>query len=296
MTISIVGFGEVGSTLASLLNTTFKNVTFYVLDLNSNLSGRIMDFSHACASEKNEVLWNYPTALEQSDFIIYCAGYSNQKGESRDTVAASNKELVHQIFNSHNIAVHTKIIVVTNPVEKITKCLQELLPDNLVVGTGTSLDTYRLDYLVSKKLNVSLSSVKSLVLGEHGQHMVPIFSASFVDDISFEKLFTLNELEELLLQLKNAATIIRETEKASKYGVSECVCKIVKAFVGIENLEIPLSIKLNSFYKDLFQINEEAILSLPVKIYNKKLTINMNSTYSEKEFKALKTALIQLIT
>lgn len=294
MKIAIVGFGEVGSTIAALLNTTLKNVTFYVLDPSISLKGRILDFAHACASKKNELLWNDDLALEQSDFIIYCAGHSNQKGESRETVAEINKAILHQIFDYHQLSSSTKVIVVTNPVEKITKWLQELLPNNLVIGTGTSLDTYRLDYLVSQKLRAPVSSVKSLVIGEHGQHMVPIFSQSFVNRQAFTSIFSEEELEQLTSDLKNAATLIRETEKGTKYGVSECVCKILKAFVGMEDLALPLSIKINSFYKNLLKTNEDVVISLPVNIINKNLTISNMSTFSEKEFLGLKLASNQL--
>lgn len=290
--VAIIGFGEVGSTVAVLINSSLTTVNFSIYDPNPLIYGKYLDFSHACAVQENDVSLNHDENLNCADYIIYCAGHSNQKGESRESVAEINKQMLQFIFDKSKIKKETKFIVVTNPVEKITKCLQEIFPKNNVVGTGTSLDTFRLNWIVSQKLNLPISSVKSLVIGEHGQFMTAIFSKSFINNTNFLKFYSEQELFELSNELKNMATKIRETEKATKFGVAECVVHVLKAFLGSFDITTPLSVKINDSYSTYFQNHDSnLVLSLPCQIIKGELSILNFTDFSENELKNVKKAI-----
>lgn len=295
LNIACIGFGEVGSTCANLLNVKFKGVLFNIIDANEKISGRILDFSHACAVQENEVLFNDFESLAYSDLIIYSAGINNLKGQSRYSVAAENKKIIEQIFKPLTLKPTTLIVVVTNPVELTTRWIYEALNySNLVVGTGTSLDTYRLNYLLARNENIPISEVKSLVLGEHGQYMTPIEAHTFIRNKSVIDFYSEKEKFKLYSELKGVATKIRETEKATKYGVACCVEKIVSSFLGSTCVTLPLSVLINQNYKDLLGISSNIFLSLPCVLKNSEIQIENTLVVNEHELLALKQAALHL--
>ena len=289
--ISIIGIGEVGAIVASLLLSKFTFVTFNLIDVNANeMHGKLLDLEHAAAARNNNIVVNDNALLCQSQTIVYTAGYGNSIGMDRNSVAAHNKEIVHQIFKGKNLLKTAVIIVVTNPVELISHWISELFDHNiLVLGTGTSLDTFRLQYLLAKHLNVGVEAVEALVLGEHGKHMIPVFSKCQVSNKTVDALLSEQEKEVLLSALKASATSIRKTEAATKYGVSECVCQIVEHLMGAAN-SIPLSIKINAFYKELLQIQEDIFISLPCLVSESGVNIVNSLDYTNKEIQDLKAA------
>jgi L-lactate dehydrogenase len=271
----IIGFGEVGVTVASLINTCFQHVKIQIYDTDTEINGRILDFAHACAVNQNELSVNsYPTSSE-IDYLIYAAGYSNKKGESRESVAEANRFLVDEIFQNFEVKESAKIIVITNPVEKISYWIQQMKPNNLVIGTGTSLDTFRLNYIVAKRLALPIQSINTMVIGEHGNGMVPVFSNSYVNEENIGNYFSEQELNEITSELKNAATKIRETEKATKFGVAETTLKILKAFIEHNQTSIELSVPINQYFIEYLEIsNSDFFISLPCLIENGKIKVN----------------------
>lgn len=289
--ISIIGIGEVGAIVASLLLSKFTFATFNLIDVNANeMHGKLLDLEHAAAARNNNIVVNDNALLCESQIIVYTAGYGNSVGMDRNSVAARNKEIVHQIFKGKNLLKSAVIIVVTNPVELISHWISELFDHKiLVLGTGTSLDTFRLQYLLAKHFNVGVETVEALVLGEHGKHMLPIFSKCQVSNKAVDTLLSEQEKEVLLSNLKSSATSIRKTEAATKYGVSECVCQIVEHLMSDEN-SIPLSVKINTFYKELLQIQEDIFISLPCSVSKTGVSIVNSSDYTNKEMEELKSA------
>lgn len=300
--ISIIGIGEVGGVTTSLLLSKFTGTLFNLMDINiREIKGKLLDLEHAATARNNTIIINSDALLCQSNIIIYSAGYGNAPGMDRNSVAQHNKKIVDQVFKGKKLLKSAIIIVVTNPVELISCWIRQVLHNEiLVVGTGTSLDTFRLQYLLSKHLKIDIDGVQVLVLGEHGAHMTPIYSQSQLanknTDSSIDSLLSEEEKEQLLSDLKMAATKIRATESATKYGVSECVCQIVEGFVG-ENKKpkfMPLSININSFYKELLEIQEDIFISLPCSIARSTVTIVNLLELSKKEVFALKQAAMAL--
>lgn len=285
---TIIGFGEVGSTVASLINTRFESVFFNIVDPSLEISGRILDFSNACSVKRNEVFINDEHLTNLSDFVIYCAGFCNDIGASRNQVAQKNYLLVNEIFNHLKLKANTCVIVVTNPVELVSRWIYEALnKSNLVLGTGTSLDSYRMNDLIAENEDLSLLEIDSMLLGEHGEYLVPIFSISSIKNkFGFDE-FTDEKKHSFLQEVKHTAKQIRQTEKATKYGVSECVIAILRAFIEKENLQISLSVMINDFYKNLLQIKDNIFISLPCRISNENITIVNLESLEKNEIDAL---------
>ncbi len=292
--ISIIGFGEVGTIVASSINTRFDSILLNILDSSTEISGRILDFSNACAVNQNEVFVNDELLLLESDYVIYCAGFANKKGHSRNEVAQNNYDLVKNIFEGKRFNANTVIIVVTNPVELVSRWIYETIgQSNLVIGTGTSLDTIRLNDLISDSEDRNVTEINTLLLGEHGDYLVPILSQSTILGKEINNELSSQKIDFYLEKVKSTATQIRETEKATKFGVAECVLKILKGFILGEKVNLPFSVLVNDFYQEKLKTKGLNFLSLPCEIIDFNLKIR-NLDFSEKEDMALLQALKHL--
>lgn len=267
MRFTLIGFGEVGSLVGALINTTFKNVRINVVNTQIEKSGRILDLEHAAAVHNNVITHNDSSEFKNADFVVYSAGFSNAHGQTRNAVALKNKELVFSIFNGINFQKHPNIIVITNPVEPISFWVNQITGNSAsVIGTGTSLDTFRLKFILAKKFNCSTNEVDCFVVGEHGQHMVPIYSQTTIKGEPIHQLCSESELDLLTEELVHSAFQIRETEKATKYGIAESTMYILNALLSNEPIVIPASSDTFGVWKDHLTFKLPIYISLPYSI------------------------------
>lgn len=264
---TIYGFGEVGSLLAALLNSNFTSCTFNLIDTAAKKNGKVLDFEHAATCRENIVLYNSKNTIPDSDFIIYAAGHSNLHGESRNSVASKNKKLVYDSFSEISFQKKTKIIVVTNPVEPVSYWLNDAVKGKVtVIGSGTSLDTFRFKFILSQHYSCKASAIETSVVGEHGQHMVPIFSKTFVDGINLTEISSPEVRKELIEELIQSAFKIRETEAVTKYGIAQTCLELIHGFSNKEEIILPLSIALPSSLQKEFSCTIPVFVSLPCSI------------------------------
>ena len=141
-----------------------------------------------------------------------------------------------------------KVVVITNPVDVITYCVikESGLPTENVIGMGSSLDSDRFRYLLSKILKTNQSKIDSIVLGEHGNSMVPIFSNAKFDDepINLDE----NQMVQTTTELKNYWKPLTELKGASVFGAAKHSYDIVKAIIKNEKLKISSSVMVNGEY------------------------------------------------
>lgn len=285
MKFTLIGFGEVGSLVGALINNSFENIQINILNTQSTKSGRILDLEHAAAIQNNTITHNSQLEHEDADVIIFSAGYSNAHGESRNSVAAKNKQLVHTLFDSIRYNKKPVIIVITNPVEPISYWIHQKVGNQAkVIGTGTSLDTFRLEYILSRRFNCKPREVECLVIGEHGQNMVPIFSMTTIKGSKIAELCSQEVLDEITDELIHSAFQIRETEKATKYGIAETTLFLVKAIISEKSCEVCASYsELGSWNKE-FNFTIPIFISLPYQINSKEIIpLDIELTSKEKE-------------
>lgn len=281
---TIYGFGEVGSLTAALINSNFSNCTFNLMDVYSKKSGKILDFEHAATCKENTVLYNSKNTIPVSDFIIYAAGHSNVHGESRNSVASKNKKLVYDLFSEISFQKKTKIIVVTNPVEPVSYWINDAVKGKVVViGTGTTLDTFRFKFILSQHYSCKVSAIETSVVGEHGQHMVPIFSKTFLDGINLLEISSPETRKELTEELIQSAFKIRETEGVTKYGIAQTCLELIHGLSIKEEIILPVSIALPASLQKDFSCTIPIFVSLPCSISS--VGIRVSDIHFSKEEK-----------
>ena len=191
MKVTIIGGGgRVGSCAAYALQCGGLVSELQILDANRDLAeGEALDLLHgsALAGDARIYAGDYARAAD-SDIFLITAGLRRKPDESRLDLISRNVELFLSIIESIKSAGlrnEAHIFVVSNPVDILTQLALQgtKLPWNQVYGLGTMLDTSRFSSLIAQELKLAASQVKALILGEHGDSMIPIWSSASVNGL-----------------------------------------------------------------------------------------------------------------
>lgn len=261
--IVLIGAGHVGSAiLDSLLRMNLAEEIVVVNRNEKKAQGVVLDASHTTAfaysANANIRVGSYEDCAE-AQIIINTAGPSIQPGNSRDRMLLlqTNVEVMKQVMG--NITRYTKdavIINVSNPMDILTYIAHDYFdyPRELIMGTGTLLDTARFNKMVADKCGVDAKNVTGFVLGEHGStSFIPWNTVNIVgipfDD--FQRQFGLEkpiDKEELLHEVKVSGLDIVELKGYTSSGIALSVCRLVGAIMRNERAVVPVSIVLKGEY------------------------------------------------
>jgi L-lactate dehydrogenase len=191
MKVTIIGGGgRVGSCTAFALQCGGIVSEIQLLDANNDLAeGEALDLLHGASFSADQRIYaaDYARASD-SDLYVITAGLRRKPDESRLDLINRNVSLFLQILESmrsNSLRKDAIVIVVSNPVDILTQlAVQRLgLPWQQVIGLGTMLDTARFSSLIARDLHLAPTQVKALILGEHGDSMLPIWSAATVNGL-----------------------------------------------------------------------------------------------------------------
>jgi len=212
--ISLIGAGQIGGTLAHLI--TIKELADVVLfDVAEGLAkGKALDIAQSTSVEGFDVnlmgTSNYDDT-RNSDIIIITAGIPRRPGMTRDDLLGTNLKIIKQVAEGiRNTSPNAFVICITNPLDVIVMALQKYsnLPTKKVVGMAGILDSSRFKYFLSQELNIPVKNIKSLVLGGHGDTMVPMPNYTTVDEKPLKQLVVDNKITQ-----KRLDEIIERTRK-----------------------------------------------------------------------------------
>ncbi len=170
---------------------------------------------------------------------------------SRTDLLVANVPLAREIAQKiRKYNDNAKIVIVTNPLDIITyTVLKETgFPRESVIGMGSSLDSSRFRYLLAKSLDANQSKIDGIVMGEHGDSMVPIFSTAQHDKKPVLSMLDQNETARITEELRNYWKLLKTFKEASVFGAAKNAFDIAKAIVRDEQLQIPASVLLEGEY------------------------------------------------
>ena len=259
--ISLIGAGQIGGTLAHLI--ALKELADVVLfDVAEGLAkGKALDIAQSSGvSGFNTDLIGTSSYedTKNSDVIIITAGIPRKPGMTRDDLLSTNLKIIKQVAegikqNSPNAFV----ICITNPLDVIVMALQKYsgLPTKKVVGMAGILDTSRFKYFLSQELNISVKKIKSLVLGGHGDTMVPMPNHTLIEEKSLTQLvkdekITKNRLESIIDRTrKGGAEIVKFLEKGSAfYAPAASGVEMAESYLNDLKKTLPCAAYLNGEY------------------------------------------------
>lgn len=296
--VVVIGCGNVGMSYSyALLNQKTYVNELVLIDLNyDRIVGEVMDLNHCLAFAPSKIVikaGDY-SDCEDASIVVIAAGANQNPGETRMDLINKNSKIFKSIVtNVMSNGFDGIFLVATNPLDVMTYLTQKYsgLSYGRVIGSGTSLDTSRLQYLIGEKLNVSPKDVHGYVIGEHGDsEFVPWSNVSIgLQNIrSFLDDKTLNEIED---SVRNAAYEIIDRKGATYYGIGMCLVNITNAIFGDENAIITVS----NYDESGIYIGLPAIINRSG--VSKKIFVSLDKTESFKlqnSIKVIKEAIAKI--
>lgn len=222
--VTVVGAGHVGATAAQRI-VEKQLVDVCLLDIVDGLAqGKALDMMQSAATEGFDTQIVGTTNYEDtanSDVVVITAGIARKPGMSRDDLLATNAKIVGGIVEQIvKYSPNTIIVTVTNPLDVMTQLAWERsgFDSKRVVGMAGVLDSSRYACFIAEALNCSIKDVRAMVLGGHGDSMVPVPQYSTVNGIPITQLLPADKIEEINVRTQNGgAEIVKYLKTGSAY-------------------------------------------------------------------------------
>jgi malate dehydrogenase len=254
--VSIIGSGFVGTMTAQ--RTVEKNLADVVLyDIVEDLpQGKALDISQSASIEKFDgrvTGTNLLSDIEGSDIVVFTAGFPRTPGMTREELALKNGGIIKTVTEKiGDYAPDAIIIMVTNPLDVMTHLAWRVcgFPPSRVMGMGGILDTARYKYFLSRELDVSVKDIETMVLGSHGESMVPVDSYTTLKGIPVSNYIQKERLDEIIERTKKGgAEIVNLLKKGSAWHApSASVTAMIEAIINDSKRLFPVSAYLNGEY------------------------------------------------
>jgi L-lactate dehydrogenase len=258
MKISIIGGGGlVGSCTAFALQGGGVVREIALLDANAELAaGQALDLLHGSALMADQTI--HAGGYEQiptSDLICITAGLRRKPDESRLDLINRNVDLFLGILDEIAKAGYNEdavVLVVSNPVDVLTYLAAKRLslPAAQIIGLGTQLDTLRFRSLIAAKLNAPPRQVSALILGEHGDSMVPIWSSATIAGLPLERFpgWSINLQNELFTRTKGSGAEVIKKKGGAGFAVGVAIQEVIEAVALDRRAVLPVSTVQNGCY------------------------------------------------
>ncbi len=305
MTITVIGSGKVGASAALNCGLRELDRDILLLDIVQGLpQGEAMDINHQLSERGSDSVARGSNNYEDmrgTDYVVLVAGVGRKTGMTRMDLLKTNAGIVKDVAGK--IASYAKdatIVVVTNPLDPMTHLALKAIGTrkNKVMGMGGMLDLSRFKSFIRDATKISRDSIQAMVIGEHGENMLPLTRCSSIGGIPLHEFISKDMAMEIfektrkiaaeVIALKGAtvyapgnavATMLESAIRDKKlvipvsallegeYGVSD-LCIGVPTVIGAGGVERVIELKLDSFEQDIFDKGitsvKEAIKALPL--------------------------------
>lgn len=280
-TIAIIGSGAVGSTIAYHL--ILKNIAQRIMLIDADekkCAGECLDLS-------DTLPFSYTSFLEHgsfeqarnADIIVIAAGKRQKPGEKREVLLQANAAIISSIAEQlHPIGDHTVVIMVTNPVDTLTWYAHKLLhtQPHRIFGTGTALDTQRLQVAIGRALNIAPASIHAYMMGEHGDNQYAAWSRALVGAqlIETSNILTAQQRDAIESEVRNKAYAIIEAKQATYFGIAACTAQLCTYIMCNTHAVLPVSY----YHKE-----HDVCISAPIVLGRQGIISHLAYEHNEKE-------------
>lgn len=288
--ISIIGSGKVGTAIAFLCITNSLDDVLFVNRTKSKALGEALDISNAVPSNSNVTIHGTDdfSKICGSDIVVITAStgtYLKSRTEMIDAQVKMIKEIANKIKKYCPSAI---VLVVSNPLDVLTFIFQKetQFSRNRVIGIASSLDSSRFRYLLSEKFGIKQSQITdALVMGEHGDSMVPIFSKVKINEKNGSEILNDSDKKTISKEIQNYWRSLRLLKTRSEFGIAKNTFDVIRAIIKNDELVTSASIVLNGEYGE-----KDVALGIPVKIDKFGIKEIIEIKLNEQENKLLKVS------
>jgi malate dehydrogenase len=285
--IGLIGAGNIGGELARLCaNEELGDVLLFDISAKENFAkGKALDL------EQNGSVLGYDASirgtsawadLEGADVLIITAGIPRKPGQSRDDLVATNLPIIRDVANSaKKVCPSAFVIVISNPLDAMVYEYRRVVgaPKGLVVGMAGVLDSARFQLFLAREAAVSVKDVRAMVLGGHGDDMVPVLSMTTINGIPASALIAKDKLDKIIERTrKGGGEIVNLMGTSAYYAPASSAVAMAKAYLRDEKRLLAGAAYLDGEYgyKDLF-------MGVPVVIGGKGVERIVEIPLSEDE-------------
>ncbi len=267
--VTVVGAGNVGATAANVLANRDFLKEIVLVDIKSDMArGKALDIMQQAPIN------NYSTRLigtddyaltADSDVVVITAGLPRKPGMSRDDLISTNAGIVNAVTRSIlNYSPNPIIIVVSNPLDVMTYAAytQSGLPPERVFGMAGILDTARYRAFLSHALDVSPKDIQAILMGGHGDSMVPLPKYTTISGIPVTELLDSDTLNQIVERTKyGGGELVKLLDTSAWYAPGAAAAQMVEAILKDEKRIFPCCVRLSGQYnlRDVF-------VGVPVKL------------------------------
>jgi len=267
--VSVVGAGFVGSTLAQRLAERELGDVVLIDIIEGIPQGKSLDMYESAGLEDFSSMVTGTNSYEDikgSDIVVITAGLARKPGMTREDLLLKNAQIISQITKEiKDKAPEAILIVVTNPLDIMTQLVHKIsgFPSNRVIGMAGVLDSSRMRSFIAMELDVAPSDVQAMVMGGHGDSMVPLPRYTTVAGIPITELLSAEKIEQINQRTRDGgAEIVKLLKTGSAYyAPSSSAAEMVEAILKDKRRIMPCSVLLSGQYglKDVF-------VGVPVKL------------------------------
>ncbi|QDV41822.1 L-lactate dehydrogenase [Stieleria neptunia] len=295
MKVSIIGGGGlVGSCAAYALQCGGLAREIALLDVNQELAvGQALDLQHGGPSVADQtIVGGGYEHIPSSDVICITAGLRRKPDESRLDLINRNTDLFVQILNDVKAAGPKPtaiVLVVSNPVDILTYvAAQKLgLPENQVIGLGTQLDTIRFCALIAEQLKSPPTQTRALILGEHGESMVPVWSSATIAGLPLDKYpgWSPTLATQLFTRTRGSGAEVIKRKGGAGFAVGIAIRDVIDAVILDQRRVLPVS----SVQRGCFGVRDVA-LSVPTVVGRTGVVDRMEIDLWPKEVQGMRAS------
>ena len=291
--ITVVGAGHVGATTAQLIAEKDMGDVVIVDVAEGIARGKALDIEEACplwASSSRVTGTASYDETKGSDIVVITAGLARKPGMSRDDLLEANAQIVGSVAeNIKKTSPEAIVIVVTNPMDVMAYLTFKIteFPRERIIGMGGILDTARFKCFIARELEVSPDIISTMVLGGHGDTMVPMPRLTTVSGIALSSLMEQDKIEALIERTrKGGAEIVGYLKTGSAfYAPAASAVEIIDAIFKSKSKILPCAVYLEGEYglNDVFT-------GVPIKVAAQGLKEIVHLELTDDEVKALKNS------
>ena len=254
--VTIVGAGNVGSTVAQRMAEKELADVVLVDIIEGVPQGKSLDLAQAAQIEKHDAHLTGANAYEDtanSDIVIITAGIPRKPGMSRDDLLATNKRIIKNVTKQVvQYSPNAILIIVSNPLDAMCHVAMEesCFPKHRVIGMAGVLDSARFRAFIAMELNVSVENIHALVLGGHGDTMVPLPRFSTVAGIPITELMSSERIEAMVVRTRNGGLEIVSLLKTGSayYAPASAAVEMAESILKDKKKILPCAAYLEGEY------------------------------------------------
>ena len=254
--VGIVGAGAVGATAAFALTMTGSCREIVLYDIVPDVAiGKAIDIAQAAPYSPQGTIVSAaesPSDMKDCDIVVITAGVPRKGDMTRADLLMINAKIITDVVN--NIKKYSPdaiIICVANPLDVMTYVVHQLTgwDRNRIIGMAGALDGARMAYQIHKKVGFGSGQVRAIVLGDHGENMIPYPQISAVGGVPLDQLLSKSEMDDIIQKTKTGgAEIVSHLKTSGYYAPGRAVAVMVEAILDDTRIVLPSSVLLDGEY------------------------------------------------